>query len=58
MWNNNFKDFTGQLYRKKSSRIVSITNLMHKTYFEQYHAHLQEVKFYYYSIWYRHSGNK
>jgi len=26
-----------------------------KLCFEQYHAHLQEDKLYYYSIWYRHS---
>jgi len=26
------------------------------TCFEQYHAHLQEVKLYCYSIWYRHSA--
>jgi len=47
--------------------IVFFTNLMNKffiflihllhssTCFEQYYAHPQEVKLYYYSIWYRHS---
>ena len=31
--------------------------LQSSTCFEHYHAHLQGVKLYYYSIWYRHSLN-
>jgi len=56
--------------RQLEPRLVSITNfnaqfiysiiiiyitLQSLTCFEQYHAHLLEVKLYCYSIWYRHS---
>ena len=35
--------------------IIIYVTLQSSTCFEQYSAHLQEVRLYYYSIWYRHS---